>query len=238
MAAPTLNPTAQAVYAWLGRAMTDPDPDNSHALGWMTEAATTSLDEVEQVTRGRDGRVGWQIAFDPDDTPAQLLTWLAQFVGVIVDPRWSVDATRAAIKDPSNWLRGTAAYLRAAAQPWLHRGHVRVIERADDDENAVGVEYFAGQLEVFTLDELDTDFATLDDLDDAFAHLDDVDGNAEELEAAVIAATPAWLTITVTQHPGALLDDIDAEFATLDELDAEFATLDEMAAHVPASIME
>jgi hypothetical protein len=238
MVAPDVLPGTTVVYRWLGPGLTSEDETYDWALLLVVEAFMLQQEPVEQVVRHRDGRVGWETALDPDNAPAETLGWLAQWVGARLEPKWSVAAQRVAIKKPVSWRRGTPEAIRTAAEPWLHRGRVRIVERDGGDQWAITVEYYAGQLEGFTLDELDADFATLDQLQEGFHRLDDLDGNAEELEAAVIAATPAWLVPTVTQHPGALLDDIDEEFASLDAVDAEFATLDEMAAHVPASMLE
>lgn len=200
MAAPTLNPTAEVVYSWLGRALTDPDSVNGWAYAWLVEVATASLDEVEQVTRGRDGRVGWQIAFDPDEVPAGLLPWLAQFVGETFPATLPEADRRARLLTPAGWYRGTPDALRRAVREQLTGSQlVELIEKYTADPWLVRVTVYDSQVP-----------------------------DQAALEAAIMGALPAGIDFDLNVLAGQTWDDLEAAFADWDAVTAAYDDWDEL----------
>jgi hypothetical protein len=198
--APTLNPTGEVIYTWLGRALTDPDSENGWALAWLVEVATASLDEAEQVTRGRDGRVGWQIAFDPDETPVELLPWLAQFVGETFPSTLPAADRRARLLAPSGWYRGTPNALRRAVREQLAGSQsVTLMEKYTGDPFLVRVTVYTSQVP-----------------------------DQDALEAAIVAALPAAIDYDLNVLAGQTWNDLMAGHADWDAVMAAYDSWDEL----------
>ena len=200
MVAPVLTPTAEVVYAWLGQALTGPDAEHGHALAWVVQATTRPLEEVEQVARGRDGRVGWQIALDPDNAPAELLPWLAQWVGESFPDTLSETDRRARILSPSGWFRGTPRNIRRQIREQLTGSKVvDLTERYTGDPFLVEVRVYASQAP-----------------------------DPAAVEAAVVASLPAGIDYVLTLLAGQTWDDLQAAYATWDDVTAAYATWDDL----------
>ena len=70
-----------------------------------------------------------RILLDPDATPEEALPWLAAFMGMVLDDRWSERARREMVKN-ANWLfrfRGTVAGLKRFMEIYLNFS-VEIIE--------------------------------------------------------------------------------------------------------------
>lgn len=238
MARPVVLDAAAAVYGWLGPGLTDPDEAHGWALLTLVDVLAGMLEPVARVVESRGGRVGWETALDPDAAPAETLAWLAQWPGVVVDPRWSVAATRDAIRDPVSWRRGTPAAVKAAGRRWLPIGTVRLIEREGGDPYKIGVEYYAVQLAEPDLGVLADRHPTLGDVADAYLRLGDIVPAEQRVRDEVAAAIPAWIVYEVRRLDDALLGDVAADFATLGDVDAASADLAAVADHVPYELLE
>jgi hypothetical protein len=74
---------------------------------------------------------GWSQVLDVNRAPTYVLPWLAQFVGVRLDPSLRDDQMRAQIENPAGFARGTPGYIIAAANAYLIPGWTIVLHERD-----------------------------------------------------------------------------------------------------------
>lgn len=82
------------------------DAENDFALRRVCEAWCVPLQRIYDIVRERNDQVGWAIALDPDNAPAEYLPYLAQWVGAVLTPGMSLEQQRLEIKEPTGWKRG------------------------------------------------------------------------------------------------------------------------------------
>jgi hypothetical protein len=187
--APTL---AELLYESL-EPLNDPDPDE--ALRIFTGALESSQQQVYDLVRGRDDGSGWAVLFDVENCPAWALPYLAQYVGVEVQPAWSEEQLRNEIRQPTGWTRGRAASIEIAARRNL-TGTLHVVLRDRTPE--------VGYLYVRVLDSECPDPAVT--------------------EADVVSQKPAWIVLDFAVFEGETYADLRAGFATYADVKAAFAT--------------
>lgn len=103
--------------------------DESGDLLKLCKAEMSPLEQVYELVRDReDGRPGWAIVFDVDETDAEYLPYLAQYPGAIFTPEMDEAQQRAEIAAPTTWRRGQPETMRTAIQRTL-TGIKRVIVR-------------------------------------------------------------------------------------------------------------
>jgi hypothetical protein len=97
------------------------DEQNDWALLLFLDAlCRTHFEEVSTYVRDTDDdRPGWAILLDADRCPTVALPFLAQFVGVTLDPVLSEDEKREKIKSPEGFRRGHPDAIEAAVQRTL-----------------------------------------------------------------------------------------------------------------------
>lgn len=95
------------------------DDDTDGSLQKFCEALCDPIQPVYDLVREREDQAGWTIALDPENAPAFVLPWLAQFVGVTPQPGWSEQHLREEIKHPTGWGRGTTESIRIATRSTL-----------------------------------------------------------------------------------------------------------------------
>src|ERR1035437_2211805 len=74
---------------------------------------------------------GWSQVLDVDRAPTYALPWLAQFLGVRLDPSMRDDQMRYAIENPAGFARGTPGYIIAAANQYILPGYTVTISERD-----------------------------------------------------------------------------------------------------------
>jgi hypothetical protein len=118
--APTVSEAAQELYEGLG-IFTETDEAQDWALLRFCDALAGSvLQQIHgYVTDQDDGTPGWSVVMDPDQAPAEVLPWLAQFAGVEFRQGMTESEQRAAIKLPEGFNRGTPAASIAATKRHL-----------------------------------------------------------------------------------------------------------------------
>lgn len=194
---PTVNPSTLELYEALGPAIIGPDPATGWVLlGWV-DGPGHLRDEVASVVRWRAGRAGWQDLLDADRCPAWALPWLAQWVGVDLDPAWSTGQIREAIRTPLSWSRASVGVIRDAANRWLPSGEVVLVEYAGGDEHAITITFDAAQLDTPTLGDLEATYDTLGDIEEAYKRLGDITPAEGRVRDAIAAAVPAWIVATI-----------------------------------------
>jgi hypothetical protein len=115
-------------------------PDES--LGWPLLAYVSGLalpsEEVADLAEtGDNGEVGWSVLLDIDRVPDKAIGWLAQFIGVRLNPDLDTATQRTRVRETDGWNRGTLGAFAGAAHQYLTGAqHVIIRERfnpADPD---------------------------------------------------------------------------------------------------------
>lgn len=106
--------------------LNDPDPDD-HLLKFC-QGVCAPMQPAYDLVRERDDMVGWSIAFDVDEAPAEVLPFLAQHVGVVPTPEMTEEQLRNEIREPTGWTRGQSSTVIVIGQRGL-TGSKRVILR-------------------------------------------------------------------------------------------------------------
>jgi hypothetical protein len=124
MAIPEFNSVGARLYDALGP-LAYQDAELGYPLGHYCNAIGSMLADVDELVRETDTHTGWAKAMDVDVAPISVLPWLAQFVGVVLEPQgdqdrfeWS-DRQRDRIRTHNAYERGTVLALVRGAQEWL-----------------------------------------------------------------------------------------------------------------------
>ena len=183
MARPTVSVTAERLYEALGP-MQEHDDEHGWALLHLCDALTVSAAEVEALSADTDTQVGWQPLLDVTTAPAKVLPYLAMFVGARVTPNLTVDQQRALIRSTPGQRRGTVAAIKDAARLWLSgTQEVTVTERPGGDAYAFEVTVYEAQA---------------------------ID--ADQLTAAINAAKPAGMNMTINLIAGRTVAQFEADY--------------------------
>jgi hypothetical protein len=178
--------------------------DESGDLYAFIAALTAPIEIVHELVRERDDAPGWAIAYNVDDAPAEFLPWLAQHVGVVLEPGMSESQQRNEIREPTGWTRGREPSIEVAAQRTL-TGTKRVIIRPRTPE--VGVHTIRTWL-VETPDPART-------------------------EAVLRASLAAWELLEYQAVTGYTYTDVDADFADYAAVRAAFDDYRELLTTLP-----
>lgn len=117
---PAVAPSTERFYEDLGEALTNPDAEHEWSLlRWVNVVCEAMIEPVDQYVRDRDEYPGWVIALDPDNAPVGALGYLAQFVGVTLEPKLTEAEQREKINAPEGFNRGTPAAIAAAVKRTL-----------------------------------------------------------------------------------------------------------------------
>lgn len=125
-----------------------PIATSDEALGYPLRtyclAIGSMFEEINWYVSETDTMPGWSRLADIDTTPAKALGWLAQIVGVTLDPALDDDAQRERIRATDGFQRGTVGALVAAAQQYLTGAKQVVIhERVSDAYTLTVITYTA-----------------------------------------------------------------------------------------------
>lgn len=167
------------------------------------------------------GDPGWSIIFDPDRCPTYALPWLAQCVGVRFDTTQNTDATqRAAIRGEQAFQRGTLQALQAAANKYLVAGQVINIYERTPDPYSLTVVISLPQIAQQTFAQIGATYATFAAYKLAFSTFSQPAYAQAQITAALQAAKPAGLIMTINVVTGPTFAVIKADFATFATLKA------------------
>ncbi len=116
---PVVGEVAEDLYAALSPAMTDRDEENDWALLWFLGGLGVSMQAVWDLVQADDSYDGWLRMLDPDTAPEIALGYLGQYAGAELQPGWTEQEKRDAIKTPSGFRRGAPAAFIQAVQRTL-----------------------------------------------------------------------------------------------------------------------
>lgn len=104
--------------------------DNGQLLALCEAIADgTGMEQINGYVAEND-REGWRIVFDPEDAPIEVLPYLAQFSGAVLEDEDDEAAKRSKIKSPASRLRGTVPAMIDAIQRTLTGSEsVNIVER-------------------------------------------------------------------------------------------------------------
>lgn len=178
------------------------------------------------------GDPGWSILLDVDRCPTYALPWLAQWVGVRFAPAQNTDAAqRSAIRGEQGFARGTLAALQAAITPFLKAGASPAIFERDSGAYHLTVNLVGADLDAGFYYILDGQYATYSALDAGYATYSAMAAPTAAILAAIQAALPAGLQVTLNIVTAAPYSTLDAAYPTYSALDAAFATYAAMSAY-------
>jgi hypothetical protein len=113
-----LDSFAQALHDKI-EPMTLEDEKYNYALAKFLAAFGVMFQDIDDLVAETDDGPPWSVALDLDRIPSVGLGWLAQFIGVSLDPRLSDADQRIRIKTTDGFNRGTPAALKGAAAGYL-----------------------------------------------------------------------------------------------------------------------
>jgi hypothetical protein len=195
MTTPNVALATQILYGKTGP-WADADVTQS-LLAWL-DGPGQILQVLDTLVREQPGIPGWGTVLDVDLCPDYALPWLAQFVGVRFDSLTDTAAAqRAAIRAQGGFSRGTLNSLLAAAQKYLMATKtVTVAERTPRPyELTIGV--LRSELVGMRYNELIGPYPTYNNLAAAFPTYAGFTAGAGDLAAALQAAKPAGLRLTL-----------------------------------------
>jgi hypothetical protein len=201
---PDVVPLAEEIYAALGPLTAD---DQRH--GWQLLRFVSAISQAPQVTedlvRDSDAGPGWSSVLDVDRAPAEALGWLAQFVGVDVEPNIDPNSQRLRIKETAGFRRGTKAAIEGAARQFLTGNRTVQVQERDTS---------AYHLKVTTF-ETETPFP-------------------DRTEAALQAQKPAGLVLQYVMSSGATYAELKATGNTYTQLKTAYPTYTQLKLAIPA----
>lgn len=178
------------------------DAENGYPLLTWLSGPGTILQVLDDLIRDTDTDPGWSVLLDVDRCPTYALPWLAQFVGVRLDPAAADTAQRAEIRTQPRFARGTIDALRAIAQSYLQGTKAVVIAERDTSPYHLTLTVYAAELEGLHYNDLTATYSTYNALTGAFPTYNAYAAAIAELIAELQAAKPAGLQMTVTIAAG------------------------------------
>jgi len=114
------------------------DANQGYDLFIYCGALARMCDQIETYARDTDdGKPGWSILLDVDRCPTEALGWLAQFVGVKLNPVLSDADQRARIRSTDGFKRGTIGAMVGAAQQFLTGSKTVYVKERDSSVSSV-----------------------------------------------------------------------------------------------------
>jgi len=183
------------------------------------------IQRVDDLAADTPAGPGWSQILDINRCPSYALPWLAQFVGVRFQSWQDTDLQqRQAIIGEPGFARGTPAALVSAAQRYLNPWQTLTIFEQDTSAYHFTVVISAGQLGTASYAWLAGQYSTYTALDGAFGSYASAPLAVSEVEAALLAAKPAGLQMTVNVVTADTYSEADGDFATYSALEAAFST--------------
>jgi Phage tail protein (Tail_P2_I) len=86
---------------------------------------------TEDLVRDSEAGPGWSSVLDLERAPTEALAWLAQFIGVGIEPNLDSESQRLRIKETAGFSRGTRAAIEGAARQFLTGSRTAVVLERD-----------------------------------------------------------------------------------------------------------
>lgn len=188
---------ADTTLLWQAAGPAADQDSNGQLLAWL-DGPGQILQVLDTLARDTTSDPGWSILLDVDRCPDPYLPWLGQLVGVrfpstLTDPV----ARRTAIRTRSGFARGSVGAIRSAAQQYL-TGTQRVdIAERDTGPYHLTVTVYQSQLMGLSYADLSALYPTYADLTAAFPTYLGYSAPTAQLTAALLAAKPAGLLMTI-----------------------------------------
>jgi len=205
MAKPVLASFAQALYDSM-TPMQYAEASYDYALAKLLSGIGEAFQQVEDYGRDQGDTPGWAFMLDPDTCPPEALGWLAQFVGVVLQPGLSEADQRARIKATDGWNRGTVGAIKGAAAQYLTGNKTVTLRERDGDPYFLTVITYTSQTP-----------------------------NPAQVLAAVTAQKPAGLVLTHNVTPGQDYRNIRDSGMTYAALRSKYATYNGLRADMPGT---
>ena len=142
---------------------------------------------------------GWSQVLDINRAPNYVLPWLAQFLGVRLDPSLRDDQMRAQIENPAGFARGTPGYITAAANQYLIPGWTITLHERDTSPYHLLIDVpQAGLAGVGSYRSIWSEYPTYAAVQSAFATYADVWFLDFEIISAIDATIPAGLRYQIS----------------------------------------
>jgi hypothetical protein len=203
---------AERVYAEV-EPMTRHDAEQDWALlVYLGGLLNPTLQEVEDYAADTPTRPGWAGIMTVDDAPTKALPWLAQFVGVQLEPGLSDADQRDRIRSTDGWKRGTRASIIGAAKQYLTGDKLVIIRERDPAACATEPAY---GLTVIT-------------------YASETPDSAKVL-AAILAQKPAGIVLNYVVASGQDYESVFENFATYQALKNAYATYQGVATDTPGT---
>lgn len=179
------------------------DPSNDLRSFWGDSVAEPLFGGWSVIVVEND----WETLLDPNETPAEALAYLAQFVGVRPRPSWSEADLRSSISHPEGFRRGTRpTVLEAAKRTLTGTQSLFVIERVNGDPDAAFIRSFTGETP-----------------------------SAATTKAAIEDALPYGIVLDYDVFTGQTFATLDAAYASFNAVDAAYASFDELLSDLDLS---
>lgn len=196
----TCSPDTATLWGFLPQFVQDQDAANGYPFLTWLEGPCSLLQAVDTLARDQGSDPGWSAVMDITRCPTDALAWLGQFVGVRFSSLQTTDAAmRSAVTNEQGFGRGTVSALVAAAAPYVTTtSGIVVTERYNGDPYQVLVTVPAADL-IGTYYYLDSQYSSYTALNEAFSTYSAMTsgGGGAQLEAALAAALPGGLVLTV-----------------------------------------
>lgn len=184
--------------------LADDDASYGFALLAYSRALGAMFEEVNWYAGETDTEPGWSRLANIDTAPPKALGWLAQFVGVRLDPALDDAAQRARIRATDGFKRGTVGAIAAAAQQYLTGAKTVLIRERDGDPYALTVVTYTAE----TPDE-------------------------DAVRAALLAQKPAGIILTYVVEAGQDWLTLETGYATWNDVLAHFFTWQDVLNNTP-----
>jgi Phage tail protein (Tail_P2_I) len=119
VAKPALTESGERLYTQLAPTFFREDERYGWAGAIFCSALAGMKDAAAEIVQPSDTKPGFAILFDVENVPSKWLRWLAQFVGVDLTTSPNDATSRAWIKAPINYQRGTTAAMELAGKATL-----------------------------------------------------------------------------------------------------------------------
>lgn len=180
--------------------------DTSGDLRSLTEALCDGdLERVHELVSDTDNHEGLQTLFDVDACPAYALPFLAQLVGVELEPSLTEAQAREKIRTPEGFARGTIATMTAAIKRTLSGSQTVLID-----------ERFGGSAYAIRVRTFDSETAS-----------------AAVTEAVVRAVKPGGLALTYESLVGQDWADLEASATDWADVEASYDDWLDVATTLP-----
>lgn len=115
MPRPEVTQAAELLYGRLWPYTIEDEANEWHLLLFCEALAGTLFEQVRSYVSDREAMRGWEVIFNVDTCPPEVLPYLAQFVGVHFEDSLTVAQQREKIKDRPAFRRGTPGAIKSAA---------------------------------------------------------------------------------------------------------------------------